>query len=107
MSECKHESQIDIVLKICEKCSQTRNEIALRQEVDSLRESKDRFEQKVEGLEKLYKISSDRLSTLQAEQKRFREPERTMLCDILANGYLDDVVRNGYKLKEGSENEKS
>jgi len=36
---------------------------------------------------------ANKLLTLQKEQVRFRDPERTMLCDILANGKLDHQVR--------------
>lgn len=70
MSECEHEEQIDIVLKICNKCSQTRNEITLKQEVDGLRESKERIEKE------------------NAELKAF----------ITANGYDKDYMFRQYNL---------
>ncbi len=42
----------------------------------------------VRSLARTAQFAMDRCNRLQTEQKRFRDPERTILCDILANGTL-------------------
>ena len=63
--------------------------INLEREVDELKFSKNWME--------------SRLNNLQNERERFREPERTMLCCILANGFLDHVIRDYPERSKGNE----
>jgi hypothetical protein len=48
--------------------------VRLKKELEKEKESKTRYRNKIE--------------LLQSEQKNFREPERTIVCDIIANGFL-------------------
>lgn len=51
----------------------------LQAEVDALRQERDEARKESEWMER-------RLTALQAQQRVMRDPERKMVCDILANG---------------------
>ena len=53
--------------------------------------------------QRAFAFYSMRINELEKEKSRFREPELTMLCDILANGRLDHVIRKYPEKKEQGE----
>jgi hypothetical protein len=47
-----------------------------------------------------------RVDALQEAQSQMRDPERTMVCDIIANGKLDPMIgKDRYKVKQETEEE--
>lgn len=48
------------------------------------------LKQKCEALDNMLQQYMAKFTTLQVQQKQMRDPERKMVCDILANGKTDE-----------------